>query len=604
MPIRPELPNLEDLSAAELRSLVVSLLGTVAQLEAKVAALSEEIARLKRLKGRPNLKPSGMEKGTDTPPAPSGGTGRPKRRDPQPPKSARLIVDEDRVVPLAPQPGWRFKGFKFYTVQDLVVETRVVRYWRPCYRTPEGRLVIAPLPPEVTGHFGANLVRFLLSQHYQCRVTMPLLHQQLRDVGILISSGQISNLLTKGHEAFHTEKAAVKQAGLETARWISVDDTGARHLGINGVTTQIGDDRFTSFDTVASKSRLMFLMTLRGAFQDYVINPAALIYLHEQDAPAFLIERLMAHDGRQFADEDVWTDHLIALGITGAKAVRLASEAAVAGSLDHHGLLPDAVIVSDGAGQFDVLRHGLCWIHAERLIHRLVTVTEEQRAAVALVRHLIWWFYRDLKLYRTDPSTRARASLKARFDRLFTRTTGFAELDELLARLQVRKAELLVTLERPEVPLNTNSSEQDVRDPVTIRKISGGTRGEDGRRCRDTFLSLKKTCQKNAISFWDYLGDRLGIATQTIRHLPDIIRERAAYPSARAPPIFGYLRIRPRSGPAAPESGRPPARPPRPANPSAPAGSGTVSGHRSGNCRFQGSDNTRRPAALRPGASC
>jgi len=527
MPIRPELPNLEDLSAAELRSLVVSLLGTVAQLEAKVAALSEEIARLKRLKGRPNLKPSGMEKGTDTPPAPSGGTGRPKRRDPQPPKSARLIVDEDRVVPLAPQPGWRFKGFKFYTVQDLVVETRVVRYWRPCYRTPEGRLVIAPLPPEVTGHFGANLVRFLLSQHYQCRVTMPLLRQQLRDVGILISAGQISNLLTKGHEAFHAEKAAVKQAGLETARWISVDDTGARHLGINGVTTQIGDDRFTSFDTVASKSRLMFLMTLRGAFQDYVINPAALLYLHEQDAPETLINRLIEPDDRVFADEDVWTDHLIALGITGAKAVRLASEAAVAGSLDHHGLLPDAVIVSDGAGQFDVLRHGLCWIHAERLIHRLVTVTEEQRAAVALVRHLIWWFYRDLKLYRTDPSTRARASLKARFDRLFTRTTGFAELDELLARLQGRKAELLVTLERPEVPLNTNSSEQDVRDPVTIRKISGSTRGEDGRRCRDTFLSLKKTCQKNAISFWAFLGDRLGITVHGIAHLPDLIRQRA-----------------------------------------------------------------------------
>ena len=103
----------------------------------------------------------------------------------------------------------------------------------------------------------------------------------------------------------------------------------------------------------------MFLMTLRGGFQDYVIN-AALIYLHEQDAPAFLIERLMAHDGRQFADEDIWTDHLIAFGITGAKAVRLASEAAVAGSLDHHGLLQDAVIVSDGAGQFDVFRHGLC----------------------------------------------------------------------------------------------------------------------------------------------------------------------------------------------------------------------------------------------------
>src|SRR5689334_25305130 len=108
---RKDLPNLEELSAAELRSLVVSLLETVAQLEAKVAALTEENARLKGLKGRPTLKPSGMEKGTDAAPAASGKTDRPpRRRNPRPPKSARLIVDEDRVVPLSPQPGWRFKS--------------------------------------------------------------------------------------------------------------------------------------------------------------------------------------------------------------------------------------------------------------------------------------------------------------------------------------------------------------------------------------------------------------------------------------------------------------------------------------------------------------
>jgi hypothetical protein len=158
----------------------------------------------------------------------------------------------------------------------------------------------------------------------------------------------------------------------------------------------------------------------------------------------------------------------------------------------------------------------------------LVPVTEAQRAAVALVRHLIWWLYRDLKLYRADPSIRAKAGLKARFDRLFGRTTGFAELDAALARLKLRKTELLVALERPEVPLNTNSSEQDVRDPVTVRKISGSTRSEDGRRGRDTFLSLKKTCQKNAISFWAYLGDRLGITAHGIAPLPDLIRQRAA----------------------------------------------------------------------------
>lgn len=513
---------------------MVELLERNAKLEATVAALTEEIARLKGLKGRPEIKPSGMEKGTDPEAGVVAGDGttRKKRRRGRrklgQPKSARLIVDEDVVVPFTPDPGWRFKGYKPYTVQDLIIEVRVRRYWRPFYLTADGKIVVAPLPAEVNGHFGANLVRYLLSQHYQCRVTMPLLRQQLGDFGMLISAGQISNLVTKDHDAFHAEKAAVKQAGLETARWISVDDTTARHLGCNGIITQIGDDRFTSFDTVGSKSRLMFLMTLRGEFRDYVVNAAALVYLHEQDASAALIDLLMAEEGRVFADEDAWTDHLIAIGITAAKAVRLASEAAVAGSLDHHGLLKDAVIVSDGAGQFNVFLHALCWIHAERLINRLITVTDEQRAAVGLVRLLIWWLYHDLKLYRASPSAQAKASLRARFDRVFGRTTGFADLDEALARLKERKAEMLIALDRPEVPLNTNSSEQDVRDPVTLRKISGGTRSEDGRRCRDTFLSLKKTCQKNAISFWAYLGDRLGIAANTVARLPDLIRRRAA----------------------------------------------------------------------------
>ena len=534
MATAPRFPDLAACSADELRRLVIGLWEANAKLEAAVAALAEENARLKGLKGRPQIKPSGMEKGTDPGAGvvPGDGTSRKLRRRPRrkpgQPKSARLIVDDDVVVPFTPEPGWRFKGYKPYTVQDLVIEVRVTRYWRPFYLTAEGKIVVAPLPEAVNGHFGANLLRYLLSQHYQCRVTMPLLRQQLGDFGMLISAGQISNLLTKGHDRFHAEKAAVKQAGLETARWLSVDDTSARHLGGNGIITQIGDDRFTSFDTVGHKSRLMFLMTLRGAFKDYVINAAALVYLHEQDASPALIDLLMTQEGQVFADEDAWTDQLIAIGITAAKAVRLASEAAVAGSLDHHGLLKDAVIVSDGAGQFNVFLHALCWIHAERLINRLITVTDAQRAAVGLVRLLIWWLYHDLKLYRASPSAQAKASLRARFDRVFGRTTGFADLDEALARLNERKAELLVALDRPEVPLNTNISEQEIRDPVTLRKISGGTRSEDGRRCRDSFLSLKKTCQKNAISFWAYLGDRLGIAANTVARLPDLIRRRAA----------------------------------------------------------------------------
>jgi hypothetical protein len=70
------------------------------------------------------------------------------------------------------------------------------------------------------------------------------------------------------------------------------------------------------------------------------------------------------------------------------------------------------------------------------------------------------------------------------------------------------KAELLLALERPDLPLHNNLSEGDIREHVKRRKISGGTRSEDGRRCRDTFSSLKKTCRKLKVSFWKFLNDR------------------------------------------------------------------------------------------------
>jgi hypothetical protein len=102
-------------------------------------------------------------------------------------------------------------------------------------------------------------------------------------------------------------------------------------------------------------------------------------------------------------------------------------------------------------------------------------------------------------------------------------------LDRLLARQRANKSELLMVLERPEIPLNTNGSENDVRCQVTKRKISGGTRSDAGRDCRDGFLGLLKTCGKNGIEFWDYLGARLKVPG--CRHIPAL----AEIVSARAP---------------------------------------------------------------------
>lgn len=63
-------------------------------------------------------------------------------------------------------------------------------------------------------------------------------------------------------------------------------------------------------------------------------------------------------------------------------------------------------------------------------------------------------------------------------------------------------------MDYPFIPLHNNTSERDIREMVRRRKVSGGARHDDGRQCRDTFASLKKTCQKVGITFWDYLLDR------------------------------------------------------------------------------------------------
>jgi hypothetical protein len=428
------------------------------------------------------------------------------------------VAVEDQVIAATVPPGSRFKGYADFVLQDLVLRARCIRYRRERWLTPDGQLIVAPLPSGVDGHFGPELRRFVLAQYHQGQVTLPRLVAQLRAIGLAISTRQVMRLLIDGQQRFLDEARDVLRAGLAQAAWITVEDTGARHKAANGACTQSGNDHFAWFGTTASKSRLNFLELLRAGHPDYVINAEALAYMRERALSASLIEQVAGQPERHFPDRAAWQAHLERLGIPDLKVspdpVRIATEGALWGAIKAHGLLPGTVIVSDDAGQFLVGCHALCWVHAERLVHKLDTFTDHQRRMQQHLRSLIWWFYRDLKAYRREPTPRRRSELRARFDRLFARRTGFVVLDRLLARLHAHKPELLRVLDRPEIPLHTNGSENDLRAQVTRRKVSGGTRSDTGRDCRDAFLGLAKTCAKLGLSFWDYLGAR-AFLTQT-----------------------------------------------------------------------------------------
>jgi Transposase IS66 family len=523
----PEKIPLSGLPRGELEALAERLLAENAALRQAIAELRAEVATLKGVKDRPKMRPSGMEQGTEPEPTAMGQGRGTKAR-----KVDRLTVHEERVIAADVPAGSRFKGYEDFLVQDLVLRPHVVRLRRERWLTPDGRTVVAPMPAGVTGHFGPELRRFVLFQYHQGQVTVPRLVAQLRAIGVAISKRQIVRLLNEGQSTFLDEAREVLRAGLSAASWISVDDTGARHQHRNVVCTQLGNDHFAAFATTASKSRLNFLKVLRAGFGDYVINAEALAYMRQRDLAGPVIASLAEHPERHFADEAAWLCHLERLGITALTVtpdpIRIATEGAVWGSIKAHGLLPDTVILSDDAGQFALDRHALCWVHAERLVHKLDTFTDRQHAAQQLVRALIWWFYADLKAYRRAPDRRRRRELRARFDRIFRRRTGFATLDRLLARLHANKKELLLVLERPEVPLHTNGSERDLRPQVVKRKLSGGTRSEAGRVCRDAFLGLLLTCAKLGLSFWDYLGDRLGVPGTETSYLPELVRLRSA----------------------------------------------------------------------------
>lgn len=523
-----KIPKLSEIAPEDRTPLTVLLLEIIESLREENQQLKDEIARIKGQKPKPDIKPSSLEKppkqeveGLDKRP------GSAKRE-----KTAQLVIHTEKII--APQEaipeGSRFKGYAKFVVQEIEIKNHTILYRLERWKTADGRTLRGKLPAELAGsHFGPVLRSFLLYQYYHAQVTEPLLLEQLREWGIVISSGQLSIVLKQDKEAYHEEKEELLATGLEVSNYLNVDDTQARHKGQNGYCTHIGNELFAWFKSTDSKSRINFLELLGAGQTGYVVNEKAIGYMIAQALSNQVVVKLKDVQPSVFADGLEWGLKLDELGISDARHVRIATEGTMLGGLYEQGFNPELVIVSDDAGQFNILRHALCWIHTERLVNKLIGFSEEHRQALESTREEIWQLYAALKQFKIKPDDRAKAALESEFDRIFTKTTCFITLNQTLKRIHRKKAELLLVLERPDIPLHNNTSENDIREQVKRRKISGSTRSEAGRQCRDTFISLKKTCRKLGISFWRYLLDRTGF-TDHIPALSDLLRAAAINP--------------------------------------------------------------------------
>ena len=298
--------------------------------------------------------------------------------------------------------------------------------------------------------------------------------------------------------------------GIETTEYIQTDDTGARHQGKNGYCTVIGNQWFTYFRSTDRKSRQTFLETLQGESPIYVLNEYAHDYLQSYPLTVKDWEKLTFSAQVLASDQSEWRHYLRDLGIVGKQSNRLVTEVALLGGAIEQGVDIHLKILSDGAPQFNVLVHALCWIHAERALRRLSGETDQQRQNIEQMQQLLWEYYQQLKTYQQNPDIALKLQLEQDFDQLFGRCfLNHSALNKVLNQFRVRKDELLRMLDCPQLSLHNNGSESDIREYVTLRKVSGGSRSETGRRARDTFLGLKKTCRKLGVSFWQFLISRL-----------------------------------------------------------------------------------------------
>ena len=534
--------DLDQITDSAARQVIAVLLNRIEDLHAEGERLlaenqqlRDELARRQGGSGRPTIRPqAGRAVAADH-------SSERERRvsTPRQPRSKRATLVIDRVEPLAVDPALlppdaQFKGYAEVVVQDLLIQPLTTCFRKETWYSPTTRQTyLADLPPGYHGQFGPGLKALVLALYYGGEMSEPKLLAFLRSLGIQVADGTLAGWLIHDQDAFHAEAAAVAEAGLASSPWHHLDDTATRTDGRNGHCFVLGNPLYTRYRTLPKKDRLAVLDVLRdGRPRTFLLDAAAQTRLDDlklagrtrQALTQFPHDTLLAE-----ATLEIWlSDHLPGLGQQAGKALRetlavAAYQAARDGPVVR-------LLVGDDAGQWDgvtVDGRALCWIHAGRHFKQLSPCVPQHRALLADFLERFWDYYRDLLAYRERPSPVAAVRLEAAFDTLFATETGYRGLDARIAATRANKAELLVVLTHPEVPLHNNPAELGARQRVRKRDVSFGPRSAAGATAWDTFQTLVATARKLGVSFYHYVRDRVA-ETYHLPALADLITDQAA----------------------------------------------------------------------------
>jgi hypothetical protein len=531
--------NLEAIPDPATREIVRQLLNIIEALAAENAALRlevqqlrEENARLKGGSGKPDVKPP-------SPPPPSDHSSELERRvrtpRGKPKKNASLVVTREWRCTLDPAilpPDAIRHDTTEVIVQDLVLRAEVLRFVREVWLIPSsGQTITAPLPTGYQGGFGPHIRALALALGHGANVSQPALLNFFEDLGVQIGAGTIARWLADHTRQWGQEAKDIHLAGLASSDWLATDQTATRVDGQNEVCHVVGNPFFTSYHTRPGGSRQDVLAVLWGVEPRFRLNQDALAWMEATSLNASIPARLLAllpWDTELTARELVTRLSEGGLRLNQQQQQQVWDALAVAAYHAQSEVPIVRWLLSDDAAVYHAIsdEHALCWIHDGRHYAKLSPVVREHQRAVADFRRDYWALYRELLAFRAAPSQGERSRLRAAFEALVARRSGYEDLDARIAKTAVDRELLLAVLDHPDLPLHNNDMELAARRRVRKRDVSFGPQSRAGARAWDSFQTVAATAAKLGVRLYHYLRDRL-LHPESTPSLAQLIRERS-----------------------------------------------------------------------------
>jgi hypothetical protein len=491
----------------------------------------DEINRLKGEQGKPKIKANKPTRDQSS---------EKERRQSKPhhkaSKQPEIKIDRVEVLKIdgkrLPQDA-QFKGYEEVVVQDIEFRTENIKFRKEKYYSPsQKQTYLADLPAGYKGQFGPKVRAWVLALYYSAGMSEPKIFEFLQSVGMHISAGQLSDFLIKDQEQFHSERAAVVRAGLESTRWQHLDSTGTRVDGKNEHCHILCNPFYTAYCTLPSKDRLSLLRVLQGGADPvFRLNELALSLLKRLGVAEKWCKKLTellpkAQDWEENQLDQWLAEYLPKLGPQQRK--RILDGLAIAAYRTQDAYPVVELLVCDDAPQFNwlTLALALCWIHEFRHYKKLIPRIPYHREILDTFKESFWKLYRKLLAYRQHPNQKDADSLQAEFEQLFGQTTGYEQLDKRKALTLAKKEPLLMVLSYPEILLHNNPAELGARQRVRKRDVSLQARTPQGIGAWDTFQTLVGTAKKLGINMYQYFYDRIA-QTNTFPSLAHLIEQRS-----------------------------------------------------------------------------